>query len=142
MEKPGNAEVQEGQDKLRAFQQKKLDESVDYIALNASLSLLQNHKIKLEKDIIELNNFKDSIKHSKNIKQLSNLVTKNTDYLNEINYKGSVIKCPVINWELNYGIRNIDNVVSLSDREKDRDKKSKIDDEYEILKRDKLFKDI
>jgi len=117
--------------KLKQFQSKPIEENIDYITLKSSLSLLQANLSSLEKNIQELSHFKETIKNSDNVKDIASLINKNSNYLNEITYKGSCVKCPVINWDRNYGIK----LEKLNDGEC----YEKINEEYEILKRDKLF---
>lgn len=117
--------------KLKQFQSKPIEQNIDFITLKSALSLLQSNLAGLEKNICELSSFKKSIQESDSVKEIAGLINKNSNYLNEITYKGSCVKCPVINWSVNYGIE----VEKLNDDEC----YEKINEEYEILKRDKLF---
>lgn len=118
--------------KLKQFQSKPIEENIDYISLKSSLSLLQSNLKNLERNIHELSRFKKTIKESNNIKEIAGLINENSNYLTEITYKGSCIKCPVINWNLNYGLK----LEKLND---DDECYEKINEGYEILKKDKLF---
>lgn len=123
-------ELIDRESKLTRFQSTPLEENIDFITLKSSLSLLESNLKNLERNIHELANFKRTIQESE-VKSLGSLINKNSDYLNEITYKGSCIKCPVINWNENYGLK----IEKLNDDEC----YEKINEEYEIIKRDKLF---
>lgn len=126
----GNELLLTRESKLERFQSKPIEENIDYITLKSSLSLLQSNLTSLERNIHELSSFKRSIQES-DVKSIASLINKNSDYLNEITYKGSCIKCPIINWDQNYGLK----IEKLNDDEC----YEKINEEYEIIKRDKLF---
>lgn len=117
--------------RLLNFQTEPLDANIDYQALKSSLSLLQSRLNSIKRDIRELNSFKKQIWNSDDGKSLQRLVLTNSDYLKEITYKGCFVKCPTIQWNQNFGI----NLEVLDDESYET-----INENYEIIKRDKLFK--
>ncbi|ONH67127.1 hypothetical protein BON22_3282 [Cyberlindnera fabianii] len=124
--------------KLRRLQRQPLEENFDYIALQSSLSLLQARLDQIGNEIKELNAFKKCIKESSSVKEAANLVTTHSDYLKEINYKGSFIKCPVIAWEREYGIE-MDVLLETCASHDFVECYEQVNEQYEIIKRDKLF---
>jgi hypothetical protein len=116
--------------KMQQFQDEPLEENVDFLSLESSLGLLQTRAAQIKRDMKELTNLKRCIRETSSVKDVTRLVKNNQGYLNEINYKGSYIRCPVINWERDYGI-DIDALGKNEPIEK-------INEQYEIVKRDKL----
>jgi hypothetical protein len=120
--------------KLEQFRSEPLENNVDYISLQSSLSLLRSRLYDIKHDIRDLKGLKQTIKASDDTKTIAKLISSNTNYLKEISYKGCHIKCPEIDWKNDYDI-NLDELKTNEDDEA----LSKINDNYEILKRDEIF---
>lgn len=121
--------VKKTKDKLEMFQKESLQDSVDYISLQSSLELLQSRAEQIKRDMKELSNLKRCIRDTSSVKDIARILKNNKSYLNEINYKGSYIKCPAINWSRDYGL----------DMDLLNETTEQINGQYEIIKRDKLF---
>ncbi|CCH42369.1 Pre-mRNA-splicing ATP-dependent RNA helicase prp28 [Wickerhamomyces ciferrii] len=118
-------------EKLYKFQSNPLESNIDYISLQSSLDLLRDRANKLERDVQQLADFKQKIWETSDLKQLPSIIKNNSDYLNEITYKGVTIKNPKINWKQNFGL-NID-ALNIDENYEE------INEKYEIIKRDQLF---
>lgn len=118
--------------KLEQFQQEPLEDSVNYMALQSSLALLQSRLKQLKGDMKELASLKQCIRETSSVKEAAALIHNNQSYLQEIQYRGCVIKCPEIDWLRDYDVE-MDCLLAGNDLT------HKITDRYEILKRDRLF---
>lgn len=120
-------------EKLINFQSSPLDDNVDYISLKSSLDLLKSRSLQIQRDMKELVNLKRCIRTVSDVKEVVSLINTNRDYLREIEYTGSCIKCPRINWSRDYD-------VDMETLQMDNDTfTNEINERYEIIKRDKLF---
>lgn len=126
------------QKKLKTLQTVPLEENMDYVALQSALELLQARMVQIHGEIKELVHFKNVIKQTSGVKEATKLITNNSDYLKEIHYKGCYAKCPVVNWERDYGLdmKVLTTHYGSSDISECYET---INEQYEIIKRDKLF---